>query len=343
MVDAIELVECKSAKEFVEKVVLAPQAGRIFRGLPDAQFDLVPSIARPEVLKKISSKPGAPPIIDGVKDLVKRRVICYEKYLCSKFYQSAYNSGIELPIIEDWVHFNMLNGSVALSDTGYIPSQYGSFDTHCNYWPVLARMQHLGIPTRLLDWTTVPAHAVFFSAFQQRRDASSLAVWSLPTNFLAAAHGCSSVRWDSLGVPSNLERRTHYSDALIVYSPPTDSNKNMKSQSGVFTISVNNNIKSNSSSFQDISGADAFDQGLLFEYIFHEWENVEGPPYGVKQGREPAFCYTVSSDFTDDIMEILSRMGIAEFRVLSEGFAYGEILNRSERSWLNSETWVQGV
>ena len=52
-------------------------------------------------------------------------------------------------------------------------------DTPDNPWDLYSLMQHHGLPTRLLDWSRSPLHALFFSLQEPEEEAMDCAVWAM--------------------------------------------------------------------------------------------------------------------------------------------------------------------
>ncbi|PVZ85494.1 hypothetical protein C9426_19680 [Serratia sp. S1B] len=95
-------------------------------------------------------------------------------------------------------------------------------------WPnydlleLMALAQHHGVPTRLLDWTTLPYTACYFAAssalnnFQNWKDDSKLAIWALDTKSLIE------------------------DDLVIPFKPPGSITPYLAAQYGAFTVHPHN-------------------------------------------------------------------------------------------------------
>ena len=70
----------------------------------------------------------------------------------------------------------------------------------------LSFMQHYGLPTRLLDWSTSASIAAFFIANNQKRDSEPGALWALEPSLLNEAEGMSK----SMKAPSDKDVRQLY-------------------------------------------------------------------------------------------------------------------------------------
>lgn len=179
---AVEVIEHANARDFIECVVHTQSDGFVYRGHSDADFELVPKIARPENLGMLLKKPGAKPRYSNSLGDVYDRVTAYENFLMKMFYQQASAAGMPMPPVAEWVHQSL--SKVSDSVLSPPPSMFSTASPARDLWPPLAWMQHLGIETRLLDWTSRPLSAVFFASLS-RSPGEYIAVWALPLNILS--------------------------------------------------------------------------------------------------------------------------------------------------------------
>lgn len=117
------------------------------------------------------------------------------------------------------------------------------FDKRNNNWEVLFDMQHYGIPTRLLDWTTVLGIAVAFVLHSDYENTSDSAIFVLDPLALNRISGkeeivnlpenkvfvYDDIYWHNL--PFRIEKP-------IAIKPPLQSDR-IRAQKGVFTVHGN--------------------------------------------------------------------------------------------------------
>lgn len=91
-----------------------------------------------------------------------------------------------------------------------------------NYWQWLAKAQHSGLATRLLDWTYDPTVALFFAVAKKNNNDSAVYVLDKNSEFL-------NVREEETIDPLSIQKQKVYL--------PSHINKRIRAQSGLFTIS----------------------------------------------------------------------------------------------------------
>lgn len=203
------VVELSTAQEFM--AFLSPfdarwgnRPGRfIFRGQPDASYQLTPSICRR----------GEGSFADGssVKtsaDTISRQVD-FEVNVLWEFLKGCDRSGLIVPgYSEDIMRL--------LSTERYL------FQSAFNVWPrkemhqIMAVAQHYGVPTRLLDWTERSFVACYFAGSMASYVVDShppqkIAVWALDT------------------------KRSESWETVKIIRTPGGTSRNQAAQSGLFT------------------------------------------------------------------------------------------------------------
>jgi len=97
-----------------------------------------------------------------------------------------------------------------------------------NTWEVLACGQHYGLPTRLLDWTTCPLHALFFACVGEPQNADGIVYGVLPKSLDRL-----DPEQTALNEAGPLFDRNEA--VVYLYQPALDFSKRLSNQMGVFT------------------------------------------------------------------------------------------------------------
>jgi hypothetical protein len=182
----------------------------IYRGQMNSEWGLVPVI-----LRNLDVYHG----IFHREDIAS--FIFYETRLLQVFAEYCDKSGIRIP-----------NDNKEFREKTLSPHHQDRYYKNPENWPnheleeILAMAQHHGVPTRLLDWTTIPYVAVYFAVSSSLRDSNlwrkddKMAIWVLQS-----------------------EKISIYRNIRIIKVPGAIS-PNLSAQSGLFTLLLNKSKRS---------------------------------------------------------------------------------------------------
>ncbi|WP_305845173.1 FRG domain-containing protein [Photobacterium leiognathi] len=195
---------------FVEKL----KFNTIYRGQADSEWDLTPGAFRQDVISKYRRN----------KQDYKRynHVIEFEYFNLNSFLIGCDQQGIQIP-------FDSNEFREAMEFTEFV-SRYGSSSDDFQwpdkeYYPLLAKAQHHGMPTRLLDWTKSSLVAMYFAATQalySNNKSERMAIWVIDAHETIL----SSVGLDLIQTAGSVSKNLAAQKGLfLLYKEPKQSYK----------------------------------------------------------------------------------------------------------------------
>lgn len=195
----------------------------IFRGEPSAKFSLIPSVLREDRQAEFCRFVTAAGFIvrDNGSAINEGLHVECEFQLLKYFYKTANQKGLSLPPLPYIWHERLLNHwNFADDDQAreWIPKELAD---------MVALMQHYGLPTRMLDWSTNILTALYFAAHGAAQRLSKakeadyndyMVIWILRT----------PVDW-------GMQFRPEDTFPIRFVTPSYASNPNLNAQKGVLT------------------------------------------------------------------------------------------------------------
>lgn len=202
----------------------------IFRGLPNKNFQLIPSALRRDDenifnICNFTNKRGecANLIQSPDNQILSDFLYEQENKLLLEFLAISDKSGLKVPFnqrIREMIHRGL--------DKDF-KIKFHVWPFH-EYFEIMSLAQHYGLPTHVLDWTYDYNVALYFAVrdilFDEKSENSDCVLWALNYNLFEKNY------------PHLSTSRTEF--PLLFYRPEYSSNSNLTAQKGLFTIWLNN-------------------------------------------------------------------------------------------------------
>ncbi|MFU0853487.1 FRG domain-containing protein [Kluyvera cryocrescens] len=219
----------------------------IFRGQGNSTWRLIPSSLREKnIHRNVFKQYGEHEQANGI--------VRDELFSLSQFVKYCDRIGIAIP--NDSQEFR--EHHIGLTSPGNQP-----YITNPSFWPnpkllgLMALAQHHGLPTRLLDWTSLPYTACYFAAssslssFETWDKESKLAIWALDLS------------------------KTRSDDLIITYNAPGAISPNLAAQYGTFTVHPHNGAHGKPYTIQGLESLIAKrEEPILYKLTIPSYQSV---------------------------------------------------------------------